>query len=186
VPSEDLPALVDELSDVGEVTASTINRQDVTDQAVDLRARIEAAQASVDRLLELMAQADSTADLIAAESALSERQAQLESYQQELELLEGQVAMSSLTVTLLPVVETVEADPAGFADGLVAGWNGLVATLNGIVIALGFLIPWLVVAAVLALIVWGIVRWVRARRERRRADASTRPLPHDEGDDAAR
>lgn len=172
VPSESLPTVVDELSDVGEVTASSINRQDVTAQTVDLEARVEAAQASVDRLIQLMAEATNVSDLIAAEAALSERQALLESYQQQLEMLEDQVAMSSLTVTLTPVVETVEADPAGFTDGLIAGWNGLVATLNGIVIALGFLIPWLVVAAVAALVVWGIVRVVRRRRAAKRADAS--------------
>ncbi len=172
VPSEDLPALVDELSDVGEVTASAVNRQDVTEQTVDLRARTEAAQASVDRLLDLLSEATTTADLIAAEATLAERQALLESYQQQLEMLESQVAMSSLTVTLTPVVETVEADPAGFTDGLVAGWNGLVATLNGIVIALGFLLPWLAVGAIVALVAWAVVRAVRGRRARRRADAA--------------
>ncbi len=71
---------------------------------------------------------------------------------------------------MVPDVETVTADPAGFGDGLAAGWNGLVATLNGIVIAIGFLLPWLAVAAVAALIVWGVVRLVRGRR-RGRADA---------------
>ena len=176
VPADQLSAIVDELADTGEVTATSINRQDVTEQTVDLEARIEAAQASVDRLTALMAQAESVADLLSAESALSERQAMLESYQQQLEMLESQVAMSTLTVTIVPEVETVEADPAGFADGLVAGWNGLVATLNGIVVALGFLLPWLVVAAVAALVVWGIVRLVRGRRARRarRANASAR------------
>ena len=79
--------------------------------------------------------------------------------------------MSSLTVTLEPVTVPVEADPAGFTDGLVAGWNGLVATLNGIVIALGFLLPWLVVIAIAGLIVWAIVRAVRRRRAAR-ADAA--------------
>lgn len=174
VPSDQLTGLVDELAEVGDVTASSVNRQDVTEQTVDLAARIEAAQASVDRLTSLMAQAESVADLIAAESALSERQALLESYQQQLEMLETQVAMSTLTVTLAPEVETVTADPAGFGDGLVAGWNGLVATLNGIVVALGFLLPWLAVAAVVVLIVWSIVRVVRRRRQRRR-DAAARP-----------
>jgi hypothetical protein len=173
VPSAELPAMIDELSGIGEVTASAIDRQDVTEQTVDLEARIDAAQASVDRLLDLMAEATSTADLLAAEAALAERQALLESYQQQLESLEGQVAMSTLTVTLTPVVVPVEADPAGFADGLAAGWNGLVATLNGIVVALGFLLPWLAVAAVAALIVWAIVRGVRGRRDRRRTDAAT-------------
>ena len=102
VPADELTGVVDELSALGEVTASSVNRQDVTEQTVDLRARIDAAQASVDRLTELMAQAGSVADLIAAESALAERQATLESYEQQLKSLEGQVAMSSLTVTLRP------------------------------------------------------------------------------------
>lgn len=172
VPSDELAALIDELSDVGEVTSSTIDRQDVTEQTVDLRARIDAAQASVDRLTGLLAEATNVADLIAAESALAERQAQLESYQQQLKMLARQVAMSSLTVTLQPEPANVEADPAGFADGVVAGWNGLVATLNGIVIALGFLLPWLAVAGVIALIVWFVVRSVRGRRRHREADAA--------------
>ena len=143
VPADELSAMVDELAGLGEVTASTVNRQDVTEQTVDLQARIDAAQASVDRLLELMTQAGSLSDLIAAEAALAERQATLESYQQQLESLESQIEMSTLSVTLVPKSEAVEADPAGFTDGLAAGWNGLVATLNGIVIALGFLIPWI-------------------------------------------
>jgi N-methylhydantoinase B/oxoprolinase/acetone carboxylase alpha subunit len=164
VPAEGLQSLVDQLSGLGEVTASTINRQDVTEVTLDLEARVTAAQASVDRLTQLMAQAGSVADLIAAEAALAERQATLESYQQQLKYYDDQVAMSTLTVTLTQPVETVEADPAGFGDGLAAGWNGLVATLNGIVIAVGFLIPWIAVLAVLGLIVWGIVRLVRRNR----------------------
>jgi hypothetical protein len=167
VPTDELSSMVDELSGLGEVTASTVNRQDVTEQTVDLQARIDAAQASVDRLLELMTQAGSLSDLIAAEAALAERQATLESYQQQLESLESQIQMSTLSVTLVPKTDPVEPDPAGFTDGLVAGWNGLVATLNGIVIALGFLIPWVLVAAVIALIAWGIVRLVKRRRRRR-------------------
>ena len=176
VPADQLQSVVDELDDVGEVTATNLSRQDVTEQTVDLEARIDAAQASVDRLTELMTQAQSVADLIAAESALAERQATLESYQQQLEMLDDQVAMSTLSVTVVPEVEPVTADPAGFGDGLAAGWNGLVATLNGIVVALGFLLPWLAVAAVIAVVVWAIVRLVRGRR-RRRTDAATPASP---------
>ena len=164
VPADGLQSLVDQLAGVGEVTASAVNRQDVTEVTLDLEARVEAAQASVDRLTELMTQAGSLADLIAAESALSERQAMLESLQQQLKYYDEQIAMSTLTVTLTPEVETVAADPAGFGDGLVAGWNGLVATLNGIVVAIGFLLPWLVVLVIAGLIAWGIVRLVRRRK----------------------
>ncbi|WP_235037967.1 DUF4349 domain-containing protein [Microbacterium sp. 18062] len=169
VPADRLDAVVAEVGGFGEVTSSSIDRSDVTDQAVDLRARIAAQEASVARLTELMAQAGSVGDLITAESALSDRQAALDADRQQLELLEGQVALSSLTVSLTRAVEPTQADPAGFADGLAAGWNGLVATLNGTVVALGFLLPWLVVVGVAAAVGWGVRRLVLRRRARRAA-----------------
>lgn len=164
VPADQLTAAIDDLSTIGKVEASSITRQDVTTQAVDLRARVDALQASVDRLTELMSKSGSVADLIAAETALSQRQADLESLQQQLKALDDQVSMSTLTVSLVPHIEAVEANPAGFGDGLATGWNGLVATLNGLVIALGFLLPWLAVLVVLAVVVWVIVRLARPRR----------------------
>lgn len=167
VPADQLQAAIDELDAVGDVSAVSINRSDVTDQAIDLRARVAATSASVGRLTELMTQSGSVADLIAAEVALSDRQALLEGYEQQLAQLDSQVALSSLNVQLMVETETVVADPAGFGDGLVAGWNGLVATLNGIVIAIGFLLPWLVVAGAAALIIRLVIRVMRRRRSAR-------------------
>lgn len=167
VPADQLDAAMAQLREIGQVTSSTVSRQDVTDQAIDVRARIASGEASVARLTELMAQAADVADLIAAETALSERQATLESDRQQLAWLEGQVELSTLSVQLTPRSTAVEADPAGFTDGVVAGWNGLVASLNGLVIAIGFLLPWIAVAALAAAVVWGIVRLVRTARRRR-------------------
>ena len=108
-------------------------------------------------MTELMEKAGSVSDLLEAESALSERQAQLESYQRELDHLDDEVAMSTLSVDLQRR-DVAAADPAGFGDGLVAGWNGLVASLNGAIIALGFALPWLTLVAVVAAVVWGVIR----------------------------
>lgn len=146
----------------GQVLGSSISRQDVTSTAVDLRARVDASRASVQRLTELMSKSASVADLIAAESALSERQAQLESYEQQLKSIDDQVSMSALRIQLTERTTATSADPAGFADGLLAGWNGLIVSLNALVVALGFLLPWLVPIAVVLLVVWLI------RRRRRR------------------
>jgi hypothetical protein len=175
VPADQLTEAIEDLGAIGEVSSSSISAQDVTDQAIDLRARITAAEASVTRLTELMSQAQSTADLIAAETALQERQASLDADRQQLAFLEDQVDLASLSVQLTPRTVTVEADPAGFGDGIAAGWNGLVATLNGIVIAFGFLIPWIAVLAVIGAAAWGVLALVRrARRRPRRAAARPR------------
>lgn len=168
VPADALDDVMAALDDVGEVSGTRVGTQDVTSQAVDLRARVDAARASVKRLTELLAQSGGVRDLVEVESALSSRQAELESLERQLEELEGQVAMSSLSVSLLKEAPPVEPDPAGFGDGLEAGWNGLLAALNGVVIALGFLLPWLAVAAIVWLIVWALLR--AARRRRRRGD----------------
>ncbi|MCR2801108.1 DUF4349 domain-containing protein [Microbacterium sp. zg-Y818] len=164
VPSSELTATIERLDEFGEVTASRISRQDVTTGAVDLRARVASAAASVERLTALLNEAGSLSDLIAAEDALAERQAELESLQGQLDYLDGQVSLSSLTVSVVTPAERVDADPAGFTDGLLAGWNGLVAAMNGIVVALGFLLPWLAVIGVIGAAVWLIRRAVRRRR----------------------
>jgi hypothetical protein len=164
VPAAQLADATAALGEIGDVTASQIDRRDVTSEAVDLRARIDALSASVERLTSLVAKAGSTSELIAAEEALASRQADLESYQQQLKYLDEQVGMSTLTVSLFEPSPAVEADPAGFGDGIAAGWNGLLATMNGFVLAFGFLLPWLAVIAVIAAIVWLIRRGVRRRR----------------------
>ncbi|MFS0714855.1 DUF4349 domain-containing protein [Microbacterium sp. 2P01SA-2] len=172
VPATSLEDIIAGLTDIGEVESSQVSRDDVTTQATDLRARVAAGQASVERLTELMGQAGSVADLIAAESALAERQADLDSLQQQLTALESQVALSSLTVQLQAPAEKVDADPAGFGDGLATGWNGLIATFNGIVVALGFLLPWLAVIGLAALLIWLVVSTTRRRRARRSSTGS--------------
>jgi hypothetical protein len=164
VPADVLDATIAELAERGEVTSSSVSRVDVTDQAIDLRARIAAAETSVRRLTELLARSETTADLIAAESALQERQAALDADRQQLAALESQVDLASLSVQLATRSVAVDADPGGFGDGVRAGWNGLVAALNGFVIALGFLLPWLGVLAVAGTLVWAIVLLVRRLR----------------------
>jgi len=158
VPAADLTTVIGELEDAGTVLSSSTSKQDVTSTAIDLRARVDAARASVERLTELMSQSGSVSELIDAEVALTDRQAQLESYTQQLAALEDQVAMSSLQVELTRNTTVAPAEPAGFGDGLLAGWNGLIVSLNALVIAVGFLLPWLAVAGVVAMIVWLVVR----------------------------
>nr|WP_314841567.1 DUF4349 domain-containing protein [uncultured Microbacterium sp.] len=169
VPSADLTSVIDALGETGEVLSSSTSQQDVTSTAIDLRARVEATRTSVQRLTELMSQSGSVSELIEAEVALTDRQAQLESYEQQLASLEDQVAMSSLQVQLTRTAPPTAADPAGFGDGLFAGWNGLVVSLNALVVAVGFLLPWLGIAALVLLVIWLVRRARRRRRSTNRA-----------------
>lgn len=169
IPSEKLNQAVDELKKLGEARNTSINALDVTAESNDLDARITSLQTSVDRLLTLMEQATSTENLLAVETALSQRQAELESLQAQKRYLSDQVQLSTVNLYLQAEANTPAPDPDNFLTGLVTGWNAFVAFWAGVLVALGVLVPWLVAAGIIALIV---IFWVKRVRRRNRAKAS--------------
>jgi hypothetical protein len=165
IPSDDLTATLDKLKALGVVEEVSLNASDVTMQSLDLDARISSMADSIARLQALVPTAASLDDLITLETAISDRQAQLESMQSEQRYLADQVSMSSITFNLVeeyipPVPEVEGSDPgAAFQRGLVA----LATFFGGLITVLAFMAPGLAVLAVIAAIVIVIVRLVRRR-----------------------
>jgi hypothetical protein len=163
VPEDDVTKTLDELKKLGTAESVSITSTDVTAQTTDLDARITAMQGSVDRLVDLMAAATDIDDLIALESAISTRQADLDSLKSQRDLLGDQVAYSTIDLQLVAVGAVPSGGPKDFWGGLAVGWNTLVAALTGSFVALGVALPWLLVFAVLAAIAVVIFR-VASRR----------------------
>ena len=168
IPAERMTEVLDELEALGDLQEVSISATDVTLQVQDLDARITAMRASIDRLEALLAQATDIDALISLETAISDRQAQLESMLAEQRWNADQVAMSTITLQLVtaPVVE--EPAPGTFLDGLAAGWHAFVGFLGGLLVAIGFLLPWLVLIGIIGLVVLLAVRG-SIRRSRRTA-----------------
>lgn len=170
VPANKLDPLITAVEDFGEVRELHVSTDDVTRYGRDLDARISALEASTERLLELMSEADSSEALIAAETALSERQGELEALRSERRYLSDQVAMSTLEVYFQPT-ETAEFDRGGFLGGISKGWNALVNSASALLIALGALVPWVLT---IGIPVTAII-WLLRRRRHKRGSASSRP-----------
>jgi Domain of unknown function (DUF4349) len=163
VPAAELTGVLADLEDLGDVESVSVSRSDVTATAVDLDARISSLRTSVARLQALMDDAATTAALLAAEKALAERQAELESLQSSRALLADQVEMSTLSVHLEPFGVAPAGGPDGFLDGLGTGWRALVSALGAAVVVLGVVLPWVAVAGLLAGAVLVPVRLARRR-----------------------
>ena len=163
IPSAKLDAAVRELKKLGRVENVSLSTQDVTGQAKDLDARISALTASVNRLIELMARATTTADLIAIETVLSDRQANLESLQSQKRGLDDQVDLATLTVEFGTAATAPVRPPETFLSGLIAGWGSFVAFFTGFLVLMGVALPWLVFTALIAGITVVAVRRRRAR-----------------------
>ena len=158
------------------VAVEQVDRQallagDLGERQRDIESRITTLTASIARFTAWLATAETTADLISLETAIADRQAQLETLEAEQRALADQVAMSTITLTLR--AEGVAPPPEGptnFWEGLVAGWNAFVGFWAGVAVGLGVALPWLVLLAV------GVVAAVYvARRVGRGAVATAAP-----------
>ena len=159
VPSSELDRVVKDLASIGEVTRSEVRSEDVTDQLVDVEARIATQKASVDRLRVLFERAGTTAEIAQIESELTKRQSELESMQRRSESLKGKVSLATLTVQVSRVaIAPPPPAEAGFGSAFIGGWNALLAVLGGILIGVGAVLPFVLVLAVPAVIGIYLVR----------------------------
>lgn len=178
VPADQYDSVLDRIAALGAVTARTENSQDVTAQIVDVNSRVASLTASVERVRALLGQATDIADVIAIESELATREADLESLQQQQAALQGQVAMSTVTVGLSAVTRPAagSTEPAppdnGFMAGLTSGWDALLQFLTWLGTLLGGLLPWLPLIAVVVGVLWWAGRRLRRSRSAR-AGAAT-------------
>lgn len=151
VPADTLDAFVSDLGDLGTVMSVSITAQDVTTQVVDLDARIGVLQTSVDRLKSLQEQATSVTDLVAVEAELANRQGELDSLTAQRGYLGQQVAMSTVTVSLSPITELTSSTAPGFLAGLQIGWSAFLALIAFLITSAGFLIPFIIIGAIIVL-----------------------------------
>ena len=163
IPADALTATLDKLRELGTVQEVSLNSSDVTMVTQDLDARIKALSASIDRMLVLQASATDVDTLIQLETAISDRQAQLESLESERRYYADQVSLSTITLNLVSEYNAPVEEPDTFVSGLAAGWNAFVAFFAGLLVALGVLLPWLVLAGIITAAVIWIVRWNRKR-----------------------
>lgn len=147
--------------DVGEVGNRSQQATDVTEQTVDLQARIAAQRASVDRVRTLLANASTVGEIVEIESELTTRQAELDSLEQRLAALSGQTDLADVTVTLYKSSTPIAADEedTGFLAGLAAGWGAFTWSMQVGLTVLGVVLPFAIALAIpVALLVWLVRR----------------------------
>ncbi|GIF24438.1 hypothetical protein BJ973_007918 [Actinoplanes tereljensis] len=170
VPADKFATTVDSLSKLGIEETREINTEDVTEETVDLDARIAVQEARVTSGRKLLAQAKSLDDLVMLEKEVATRESDLASLQAKKRRLADLTALSTITVTFLgPETPGVKVDdnPGGFLGGLSAGWDALLASLKVLLTVLGALLPWLIVIGLpIWAIWWAYKRWQRNRPPR--------------------
>jgi hypothetical protein len=163
VPSDRFEDTLTELRDIGRIESQFVDTQDVTDEFVDLEARIRNARTAERVLLNLMGEATTIADTIRVQNQLERVQENIERMRGRLRVLEDQTSFSTLAVDVIEEGATKE-DPDE-AGTLIKAWrdavDGFMGVVSGVIVASGVVLP----IAVMALIVALLVRRFRPRFE---------------------
>ena len=176
VPSERFSSTLDAMAKLGTEESRQVQAQDVTDSLIDLDVRVATQEASVNRVRDLLARAQTIGEIVALESELTRRQADLDSIKQRRAKLSGLVALATITVVLRGPAADVSGptEPeTGFMAGLKAGWKGFLASVKIVLTVAGWLLPW---AIAIGLPLW-LVYWLSRRRRRARMSSPIPPAP---------
>ena len=166
VPSQFFDDVMTELGEVAELRSAKRTSEDVTTEVIDIGVRVRAQERSLERIELLLSRAQSLRAIIAIESQLSRRQADLDSLKAQQAFLADQTSLSTITVFLEKSDKAVpvEPDEAGFVAGLQRGWDALGRAATVLATGLGALLPFMVVLLLLGVPVWLLVRSLVRRR----------------------
>jgi hypothetical protein len=167
VPEAKFDTAIARFSSMGEIVDLTTSAEDVSDQMVDLRARLRHARAVEQRLLGFLDQARNIRETLAVQDRIDATQLTIEQLSAEIARLSEITSYGTITVTLH---ERGVPQP-GAIDESDSFWGAFTNSLHLIAdgakasaVALGALLPFLALAGVVAVVVLYGRRAIARRR----------------------
>ena len=163
VPADQFDALVDRITaDAGKIDYKNIEVNDVTQEYIDLDARLKTKKDLEARYQELLKRANSVDEVLKVEAQIGSLRAEIESAEGQMRYLKNQVALSTLTVSFYE--KTVAAGFGyKFQRALRQGWDNLLW------VVIGLTNLWAILLFVA--IVWIVIARIRRKRKRKKTQA---------------
>ena len=174
IPVGSYQATLAALGGLGTRQTETQRAQDVTQAVADVNSRVASAKAMIVQLRKLLARAGSVSGLLTVQDQISQEEASLEALQSQQRALAGETSYATVSMVIVsPAPARHHArhhhtKAAGFLSGLTAGWHALTRVSVGVLTVAGAILPFAVVAALVAMAVYA----ARRRLARRRAGAT--------------
>jgi hypothetical protein len=147
------------------VEEESTNSQDVTEEYIDLEARLANAEATEQEFLALLDKAEDVDDILEIYDSISRVRQEIEQIKGRMQYLERTSSMSLISVSLRPEFSAQSTVPAG--------WNALEifkSAARGLVITgqvLGTIAIWLLIFIPIWGTILGIILWRRHKRKMR-------------------
>ena len=140
VPQDQFFPAMERIEALGTVQSRDIGSEDVSEQFIDLEARLKSALGEEQSLLSLLERAGVVSEILAIERELFRVRGEIERFQGQLNFLERRVALATITVSLFspgpklgePPSASLSIDVSDVSD-TVTRVKGLASTLDGVV-----------------------------------------------------
>lgn len=168
VPSEQFQAFCNQVGELCHVVYQDSGVENISETYYDTESRLNTQRTKLERLQELLTQADKMEDIIAIETAISETELAIEQLSGTLRSYDALVDFSTVHVNLQEVyrLSNTEEPASGFASRLgtafSSGWKNFVSGAENFAVALAY--GWVGVLILIAVAGTGIAVWRKKRR----------------------
>jgi hypothetical protein len=139
VPETDFNSVIKELERIGEVRSKSTSGQDVTEEYIDLEARLNNYKKQEARLLEILNRAETVEEILRVEEQLGRIRGEIERLTGRLRYLNERIEMATITV------ELYEPEPItqswGLRNALKQAVAGFITTVNALIVLVGYALP---------------------------------------------
>lgn len=164
VPETAFTQALSDVAKLGEVKSRNVDTQDVTEEYLDLAARLKNAEAEEKAFLSLMDKAKTIDEILQVRQVLSQTQVEIEQLKGRIRFLDEHVSFSTLTISIYEAgTEVATSGSWGFVAAAKDALHAFVGSINAIMVFFGGALPVLFLLAILAWIAYRVIRPLAAR-----------------------
>lgn len=134
IPAQSFDLLLQRISENAQkLDSKNIYTQDVTEEFIDIEARLKTKKELESRYRQLLTQAKSVEDILAIEKEMGTLRSDIESIEGRLKFLNNQVNFSTLSVDFYQLTKSTLNFPSKIGHALGEGWRVFLAFLVGLI-----------------------------------------------------
>jgi hypothetical protein len=180
IPAENLDSFTSELGNTLNIVNSSSNANEVTSAYYDIKSRIEVLElqkASLQEMYDNYTDYKDIDSLLNLQDKLFDVIAEIEAYQTQIKLYDDQVAYSTMHLNISEVVDYTENPEEDtfftrLGKAFVGGWETFVDIVSGLSVGIAYILPELVIAAVVVTLILVLTRNKRKAKKEKKNEES--------------
>lgn len=161
IPSGNYTTFVKDIENLGDVTSESITGTDVTEEYIDLEARLNNLQKQEKRLAEILNMSKTVEEVLSVEKELERVRGEIDSLTGRLQYLDNKIDFATINIRITEPTPITHS--WGMRDALSSSVQGFVSTVRAMIILVGYLLPIAIVLSVIIAILLAIRRRVHKK-----------------------